>query len=331
MIKIAIFGFGAVGQGIAEIFARKKGLFEQVIGRHRIVAITDSKGGMFDEKGIDILNALKIKNQKGSLPEKTSTLDVIEKADYDVAIEVTPTNIESGEPGLTHIRRALEKQAHVITSNKGPLVVAYKELSNLAEKKNVRLMFEASVGGAMPLIKLARNNLAGNEIFSIKGILNGTCNYILSRMEKEKLLFNQILTEAQELRIAEADPSYDVLGIDSAAKLVILANSLLGMDARFKDVEITGITSITPEAFEVAMEKGYTIRLIAEVSKVTKTLKVSPRLVPQHHPLAIRGTLNAALIQADLAGEVVVMGRGAGRKETASAIISDLIEIYRRR
>jgi homoserine dehydrogenase len=121
-----------------------------------------------------------------------------------------------------------------------------------------------------------------------------------------------------------------VTGIDSAAKLVILANALLDMNVRFEDVEVTGITSITPEAFEIVIEKGYTIRLIAEVSKITKILKVSPRLVPLHHPLAVRGTLNAALLHTDLAGEVVVMGRGAGKKETASAIVSDLIEIYGR-
>jgi len=328
MIRIAIFGFGAVGQGVAEILAEKKEEIERMIGKFRVVAVTDSRGSVFDENGVKLTEVLNLK-QKGSLPEGLSTLDIIEKIDFDVAVEATPTNIEHGEPGLTHIRKCLEKGIHVVTSNKGPLVVAYRELSELAERKGVKLMFEATVGGAMPLIKLAKNNLAGNEIFSIKGILNGTCNYILSRMETEKLPYNQILAEAQELKIAEADPTYDVEGIDSAAKLVILANALLNMNARFEDVEITGITSITPEAFEVAMEKDYTIRLIAEVDKTTGTLKVSPRLVPLHHPLAITGTLNAVLIQTDLAGEVVVMGRGAGKKETASAIVSDLIEIYR--
>jgi homoserine dehydrogenase len=280
-----------------------------------------------DESGVNLKDVLALK-QKGNLPSGLTTLDLIEKADFDVAIEATPTNIEHGEPGLTHIKACLEKGAHVVTSNKGPLVVAYEELSKLAERKGVRLMFEATVGGAMPLIKLIKNDLAGNEILSIKGILNGTCNYILSRMEAEKLPYNQILAEAQELKIAEADPTYDVEGIDSAAKLVILAN-LLGMNARFEDVDITGITSITPEAFEIAMEKDYTIRLIAEVNKLAGTLKVSPRLVPLHHPLAVTGTLNAVLIQTDMSKEIVVMGRGAGKIETASAIISDLVEIYR--
>ncbi len=201
----------------------------------------------------------------------------------------------------------------------------------MAEKKGLRLMYEATAGGAMPLIKLAKNDLAGNEILFIKGVLNGTCNYILSRMEKERMTYSQVLVEAQELNIAEADPTYDVEGIDAAAKLVILANSLMEMDSCFRDVEIRGITEITPEAFEVASTRNYTIRLIAEANREKRILKVSPRLVPFHHPLAIRGTMNAALIKTDLAGDVVVMGRGAGKYETASAIISDMVEIYRKR
>ena len=150
-------------------------------------------------------------------------------------------------------------------------------------------------------------------------------------MEKEKMTYSQVLSEAQELKIAEADPSYDVEGIDSAAKLVILANAVMDMDAVFEDVEVVGITRITPEAFEIAANKNYTIRLIAEANKERGFLKVSPRLLPRNHPLAIEGTMNAALIKTDLAGDIVVMGKGAGKYETASAIISDLVEFYRKR
>ncbi|AEA47587.1 homoserine dehydrogenase [Archaeoglobus veneficus] len=324
MIRIAIFGFGAVGQGVAEILMNRERI-ERWIGEYRVVAVADSKGSICDENGISLKEALEAK-KKGSLPPGMSVMDIIDSIDFDVAIEATPTNIETGEPGLSYIKACLNKGCHVVTSNKGPLVVAYKELAELAERKGVRLMFEATVGGAMPLIKLAKRDIAGNEILSIKGILNGTCNYILSRMEQERLSYHQILSEAQELKIAEANASYDVEGIDSAAKLVILANAVMGMDVSFNDVEVVGITSITPEAFEIAMEKGYTIRLIAEASR--DGLRVSPRLLPLHHPLAVRGTLNAVLIQTDLAREIFVIGRGAGKIETASAIISDLIDIY---
>jgi len=323
MIKIAIIGFGTVGQGVAEVLMEKRDYLRQIIGDYKVVAVTDSKGSLIGD--FDLLNAIKIKRERG-LPEGMDAMEIVENQDFDLLIETTITNIETGEPGLSYIKKALKRGKNVITSNKGPLVVAYSELIELAKENNCKLLFEATVGGAMPVIKLVNNCLAGNKILSIKGILNGTCNYILSRMEKEKMPFEQILAEAQELKIAEADPSYDVDGIDAASKLVIVANALLGIDAKFEDVEITGIREITPEAFDVAMEKGYTIRLIAEAG--SNGLKVSPRLIPLQHPLALQGTLNALLIKTDLAGDVVVVGKGAGKRETASAIVSDLIQLY---
>ena len=324
MIKIAIIGFGTVGQGVAEVLVEKRDYLRKIIGDYKVVAVADSKGSLTGD--FDLLKAMEIKKKNGSLIEGIDAMEIVENQDFDLLIETTITNIETGEPGLSYIKKALRRRINVITSNKGPLVVAYKELMKLARKNNCKLLFEATVGGAMPVIKLVNNCLAGNKILSIKGILNGTCNYILSRMEKEKMPFQQVLAEAQELKIAEADPSYDVDGIDAASKLVIVANALLDMDARFDDVEITGIREITPEAFDVAMEKGYTIRLIAEAGN--NGLKVSPRLIPLQHPLALQGTLNALLIKTDLAGDVVVVGKGAGKRETASAIISDLIELY---
>ncbi|MEM4702538.1 MAG: homoserine dehydrogenase, partial [Archaeoglobaceae archaeon] len=194
------------------------------------------------------------------------------------------------------------------------------------EKNNARLLYEATVGGAMPVIRLLNSYLALCEIVSLKGILNGTCNYILTRMEEEGLPYGQVLSEAQEMGIAEANPVADVEGIDAAIKLVILANTI-GYSAKFEEVEREGITKITPQAFKVAMQKGYTIRLIAEASK--KCLRVSPRLVRMNSPLAIKGTLNALMIHTDTAGEIFVAGRGAGKYETASAILSDLYELYR--
>ncbi len=322
-MRIAIVGFGSVGRGVAKVLIEKRSYLRNLIGDYRVVAVTDSKGGVYDENGLDLRKVLEIKRRKGSLPEEITSIEVVRDLDFDVCIEVTPTNVESGEPGLTHIRECLKRGIDVVTSNKGPLVVAFRELMNLAERNGARLMFEATVGGAMPVIKLAKVDLAGNEILSIKGILNGTCNYILSRMEKELLPYDIILEEAKELGIAERDPTYDVEGIDAGAKLVIIANALMGLDAKFDDVERVGISDLTPEAFKVALENGYTIRLIAEANR--DYLRVSPRLIPLNHPLAIYGTLNALEIETDLAGEVFVIGKGAGSVETASAIVSDLI------
>ncbi|ADB57346.1 homoserine dehydrogenase [Archaeoglobus profundus] len=321
-MRIAIIGFGSVGRGVAEVLIEKRDYLKRYLGDYKVVAVTDSKGGVFDENGLDLREVLEMK-KRGSLPKRVTSIEVVRELDFDVCIEVTPTNIENGEPGLTHIKECLKRGIDVVTSNKGPLAVAFKELMSLAEKNNARLMFEATVGGAMPVIKLAKVDLAGNEIISVKGILNGTCNYILSRMEKELLPYEMILEEAKELGIAEADPTYDVEGIDASAKLVIIANAIMGLDAKFEDVERVGISDLTPEAFKVALENGYTIRLIAEAT--SEYLRVSPRLIPLNHPLAIYGTLNALEIETDLAGEVFVIGRGAGSRETASAIISDLI------
>jgi homoserine dehydrogenase len=329
MIRIAIFGFGTIGQGVAEVLIRKRDKLQSLIGEYRVVAITDSKGSIVSEKGVELVEAIERKKKGGFRGKKTT--EVIESIDFDVAIEVTPTNVETGEPGLSHILKSIERGANVITSNKGPLVVAFRKIMSSAEKKGVKVCYEATVGGAMPILKLAKSDLAGNDIRVIRGVLNGTCNYILTRMEREKMTYSQVLSEAQELKIAEADPSYDVEGIDSAAKLVILANSVMGMETTFDEVEVVGITEITPEAFEVAANKNYTIRLIAEANKEKEFLKVSPRLLPRQHPLAIEGAMNAALIRTDLAGDVVVIGKGAGKYETASAIISDLIEIYGKR
>jgi len=240
-----------------------------------------------------------------------------------VMIEVTTTKLD--ESGIEYMRTALKKGASVITSNKS-IAVDFQGLMKLAESNGARLMYEATVGGVMPIIRLLNSYLALCDILGVRGILNGTCNYILTRMEEEKLPYSQILSEAKEMGIAEANPKADVEGIDAGIKLVILANTI-GIPARFEDVEIVGITDITPQAFAVAMQKGYTIRLIAEASR--KSLRVSPRLVPLNSPLAIKGTMNAAMIRTDTAGDTFVAGRGAGKYETATAILSDLYELFR--
>jgi len=178
----------------------------------------------------------------------------------------------------------------------------------------------------MPIINLANEVLAGNKVLSIKGILNGTCNYILTRMLEERASYNDILVESMQLGIAETDPTYDVEGIDTACKLVILANAIFGLNATYQDVKVAGITKITPEALEMAYEKGHVIKLIGEVSK--DRIHVAPRLVPIKHPLAVGGTLNVASVETELAGEITITGKGAGPVETASAILSDLIAIY---
>ena len=332
MKKVFISGFGTVGQGVFELLLLKMEMLND-LGGVMVTGIMDSKSYSVDnEKGICGLCALGGKKLKGKCGNTDRNgmegKDVLDKADYDVLIECTPTNIDDGGEGLKNIRHALEQGKDVITVNKGPLALKFKELSDLAEKNGCIMRYEGSVGGAMPIINLCKEALIGQKIKSIKGIFNGTCNFILSRMDSG-MPFQQALKEAQQLGYAEADPTYDIKGIDSACKVTILANSIFGRDVSIKDVSIIGIDTITEEAISLAAENDMVIRLIGEVSD--SRLSVSPRLVPKGHPLSLSGTLNMALVETDCAGPITVSGRGAGRQETASAILSDLITIIKER
>ena len=326
MVRISIVGFGHVGSGVAEVVMRKH---DEILRKHgldlRIVGIADLKGAIIDEGGLSRDEIARF-GADGALLDMSS-LELIREIEHEVMVEATPTNVTNGEPGLTHIITALNSNRHVVTSNKGPLALEYRKLMELAERKGRELRFEATVGGAMPLISLIRENLAGNGITAIRGILNGTCNYILTRMTNENLPYEHVLREAQEIGIAESDPSKDVEGIDTAVKLVILANSVFGMDATYRDVRVQGITEITPDALKLAKDAGYAIKLIGDVD-IDGRLEVAPRLVPVSDPLNVGGTLNVATIRTDLAGDITVIGKGAGPIEAASAILSDIIAIY---
>ena len=331
-MKVFISGFGTVGQGVFEMLLLKLDLLDSM-GGVKVVGIMDSKSYSVDnDKGICGLCAIGGKKLSGKVGKNDRNgmegKDILDMADYDVLIECTPTNIEDGGEGLRNIRHALEKGKDVITVNKGPLALRFKELSDLAEKNGCIMRYEGSVGGAMPIINLCKEALVGQKIRSINGIFNGTCNFILSRMDSG-MPFQQALKEAQQLGYAEADPTYDIKGIDSACKVTILANSVFGRNVSIKDVSITGIDTITEEAIALAAENNMVIRLIGEVSD-TK-LNVSPRLIPKGHPLSLAGTLNMAVVETDCAGPITVSGRGAGRQETASAILSDLIAIMEER
>ncbi|WP_457612183.1 homoserine dehydrogenase [Methanocaldococcus sp.] len=332
-MKITIIGFGVVGRGLAKVLYKKKDELEKNYGEFRVVAICDRSGAIIDEDGVDLKEAIEVKEKTGKLinhkkAKKVDVLDVIRNVKSDVVVEVTPSNLETGEPAKTYILESFKNKKHVVTANKGPLALYYKELVEEAKKNNVYFRYEATVGGAMPIINLAKENLAGNKILAIRGILNGTTNYILTKMEKEKVDFETALKEAQELGYAEANPSQDVDGLDTAAKIVILANSIMNLNKTIKDVKIKGIRKITPEALFLANKRGYTIKLIGEIKE--GYLIVEPMLVPIESPLNVKGTLNVAMFETDLAKEVVVVGRGAGAEETASAILSDLIWIKKR-
>ncbi|MFA6226345.1 MAG: homoserine dehydrogenase [Methanoregula sp.] len=320
-MKIALIGLGSVGRGVAEMIT-KKGLGLTITG------LADSKSGAINPHGLDIPALLANKKKQGSAGDPNlPAIDIINKADYDALVEVTPTNALSGEPATGYIKAALARKKHVVTSNKGPIALANKELRALAHKNGVALRYEATVAGAIPIMHTLEHGLAGNEILALYGVLNGTCNYILTRMADEGLTYEQALMEAREMGYAEADPTYDVKGIDAAIKLVILANTIWGNGVTLKDVDCTGIDLLTPDALRLADDDGCTIRLIAEAIPRKHILRVSPRIIEKNHPLVVDSTLNALTLETDMAKEITLIGRGAGSIETASAIIGDLLYI----
>ena len=320
-MRVAIIGFGAVGQGVAAVLADPAHGFT-------LTAVADSRSAIINGEGLNPEEILAKKKETGLCGiEGKSAADILASGVFDILVEASPTNANGGEPATSLIRSTLRSGRHVVTSNKGPIASAYHELKAIADEQKVGLGYEATVAGAVPVINGIRHGLAGNTIRSLYGILNGTCNYILTRMRDEGLTYQQALQEARDLGYAEADPTYDVKGIDAAIKLVILANTLLGMNVTLSDVDISGIDLVTVEALNLAEDEGSTVRLIGEIIPERNIIRVSPRVLALDHPLVVDGTLNAIQVCTDMAGHVTFIGRGAGAQPTASAILADLISI----
>ncbi len=329
--KVLILGFGTVGRGVSEALGGNSG-FE-------IAGVASSKGAITEPGALSASELARLASPAKGLSDspafkafdsKNDSLWLCENAEYDALVELAPTNLVDAEPSLSHMKAALSRGKSVVTANKGPIALHYYELKALAGENNALLRFEATVGGAIPVFSAARG-LYGDEIQSINGILNGTTNYILSRMESEKLPFNVALKEAQELGYAERDPTSDVEGGDAAAKITILANAIMDLHVHFKDVRKTGISRVTPELIEFALQEKKRVKLIASAFRDEHGVaraEVAPKLVPNENPLSsISGTLNAITLECTLAGPLTFAGKGAGKNPTASAVLNDLAEI----
>lgn len=332
-MRLCVLGFGAVGQGLANVVLSKHDELVKKYGLDlKITAISDSSGAAINPEGLDLELALNTKKETGKIynypefgVEGIDGLGVLDQCEYDCLVEVTPTNIDDGEPTQSNMLKAMNDKKDVVTSNKGPLALNFKTLTNAAKENDVQFKFEASVGGTMPVINTGVNSLAGNEFISVQGILNGTTNYILSRMANEGTEYEATLKEAQELGIAETNPYQDVEGLDAACKIVIIANSIMGWDVSLKDVNLHGISDITSNAVQLALKDGFYIKLVAEA--YDGKLTVAPMLVKRDSPLAVNGTLNVITFETDLSDDVTVIGVGAGSIETAAALLSDIISI----
>ncbi len=339
--NLAFIGFGTVGQGLAEILLdSEEELYEDYGFKFKVVAISDTlKGSVYHPNGIDLRKTLEMVRDGHSLndyPEAATTgwdsLKTITESNADIIIEVSWTDLKTGEPALTHVKTALQAGKHVVLTNKGPIALAVNELEQLARENRVELRYEGTVLSGTPAINLGRYNLAGSKITMFQGIVNGTTNYILTEMEKG-LSYEEALKQAQELGYAEADPTGDVEGWDAVGKVVILANVLMDQQITKDDVEREGITKITREDLKSALEQGKRWKLIAS-AKVNEdgsvTASVKPEMIPLDHPLAsVSGSTNALTFHTKYVGQVTIVGPGAGKLPTGFALLTDILDIHR--
>jgi homoserine dehydrogenase len=317
-LKIGIAGLGTVGASVVRLIERQRDSLAARCGRSiEVVAVTARSRAK--KRDVD---ARKLRWVRDPLALATDP-------EIDVFVELIGG---SGDPAKSAVTAALKAGKSVVTANKALLARYGVTLAAAAEKSHVALNFEAAVGGAIPIVKALREGLVGNSLLRVYGILNGTCNYILTRMEQEKLSFADCLKEAQQLGYAEADPTFDVEGHDTAQKLAILASLAFGTKVDPDSVYVEGISSIAPEDLEAADELGYRVKLLGVAVRTDKGIeqRVHPTMVPKLTPIAqVMGVTNAVTIDADAIAPITLVGPGAGGMATASAVVSDIGDIAR--
>jgi homoserine dehydrogenase len=314
-INVGIVGMGVVGTGVAKIILNQGHLLSERTGK-RFVLKTAVDLDWEQERGVDLAGV--------------QTTTDFEALVTDPEIDVVVETVGGIEPAFTMVRRALATGKHVVTANKALLAMKGRTLFQEAEDHGVELRFEASVGGGIPIIKSLREGLVANKIMNMYGIINGTSNYILTRMHREGLDFDAALREAQIQGFAEADPTLDVGGGDAAHKLTILASLAAGGFVDFNAIPVEGITELTTLDIDFAKNFGYVVKLLAiyRFNEEKLDLRVHPTLVPGDHLLAaVNNELNAVFITGDYVGDTMFYGPGAGQTPTASAIVSDLVDL----
>jgi homoserine dehydrogenase len=338
-LRLAILGFGNVGRAFARLLVRKAPTIEadydltcSVVG-----LMTARHGGAVDPAGIDLGEALAIYESDASLEDLSATpapedgVLFVHACPADVLIELTPLNLSDGEPAVTHVRTALEKDMHVVSANKGPLAFAYRELCRLAAARTLAFLYESTVMDGAPVFSSARAGLPAARIRGFRGVLNSTTNYILTRMESGAT-FDAAIQEAQAMGIAEADPSADIDGWDATVKTVVLANVLLGADIHPADVDRTGIREVTPARLRAARERGHRIKLVCRAERVGEELvtRVAPIEVPLDDPLAnLTGTSSMLMLQTDTLKQLGLLEFEPEPDQTAYGLLADLINLSR--
>ncbi len=316
-VDIAVLGLGTVGQGVVKIIQNNAGKW-----RHKCGASIQIKKAL-----VRSIN----KKREVELPEGAVTANWQEIVS-DPGIKVVVELMGGIEPAKTYILEALHQGKTIVTANKDLLAEHGQELFEAAKEAGTDIYFEASVGGGIPIINPLKQSLIANNIEQVMGIINGTTNFILTRMAQEGATFSEALRQAQELGYAEADPAADVGGFDAARKIAILASLAFHTRIRFQDVYVEGITGITPADLDYAKKLGYTVKLlgIAREEDNEVEVRVHPALIPQSHPLAnVNDSFNAVFVRGDAVGDAMFFGRGAGQMPTGSSVVGDIVEAAR--
>ncbi len=344
-IRLSLVGFGVVGQGLAELLHTKRVYLQHAFGLEvTLVSVANARHGfIYRENGLDIPTLLELAATHRPLTEHpdidsyANALQGLQSTQADIMAEATGTNLRDAEPGISHIRAALSRGIDVITANKGPAALAINELFALAQMHHAQLRIESTVMAGTPVISTIREGMAGATIHTIRGILNGTTNYILSAMAEGRN-YAEVLAEAQAQGYAEADPTADVEGYDAVAKALILAAVIFRHPLKPEQVIRQGITHITREQMQQAIDNGKRIKLIASLRQTSGNVsptsafeaRVGPVELPLSDPLArVNGVMNAITVQSDTLSEVSIIGPGAGRLQTGQGLLADLIAIAR--
>ena len=342
-VKLAIVGFGNVGRAFAEQLRQRRDWLAETCGLElSLIGVADRSGALVDHRGLEVAELVRIKSSAGTLAAvkgkialpPAEAVECFAQAGAQVLIETLPSSLHSqGEPAITFATQALTRGLHLVTANKAVLLFAGPQLERLAAKQEVCFAYSGATCAALPTLSFARRELVGAEIEEIRGLLNGTTNYILTRMNETGLSFETALAEAQAAGIAEPDPRYDVEGWDSAAKLLILANALMKAEAGFDQVSRCGIDAISPELVTEAHATHGAIKLIARARRVDHRveLSVAPQVVlPADSLFAVRGSNKAVEFRTDLYGTLLVAGGASSRMAVAATLLKDVIHIYSR-
>lgn len=335
-MRVLLVGFGSVGRALAQLLEqRRDDLYRRTGMATRLVGVIDSNGAAISHAGLSADALLAAKSSTGTVANvpgyglrEFDRARLIRDTHADVLVESTPSVLANPGPAFEHLKAALASRKHAISVNKAPLALAMPALMELARFNHVQFRYSGTVGAATPVLATARTLAAGDRLLKVRGILNGTTNFILWRMAENHDDYHRALGEAVRLGYAETDPTTDVDGIDTATKVVIIANAVLNMGATVADVQISGIRDIPRTRVEEALAAGNSLKLIGEVDVIARRLSVSPQTVPRHSPMDVPANLNAVQFVLERGGDVTLGGRGAGGPETATAILRDLVDIW---